>query len=72
MAVPFQHPIFSGCQRKHVAGTAEILRPGQGIDTLSGRYAPFGRGNAGGGAYVVNGYGKGCLVVVGIVRYHLR
>ena len=71
MSGPFQHSVFSGCQRKHVAGTPEILRPGPGIYTLSGRYTPFGRGNAGGGAYVVNGNSKGCLVVVGIVGYHL-
>ena len=71
MAVPFQHTVFAGCQRKHVARPPEIFRAGLGTGALPGCHAPFGCGNAGGGADMVNGHGKGCFMVIGIVGYHL-
>ena len=71
VAAALQHAVRLGQQREHVAGAAEILRPGVLLHALQGGDRPLGGGDAGGGGDVVDGDSKGGFVVVGVVRDHL-
>ena len=72
VAVALEHAVFLGEQREHVAGTAEVERRGVVVDGHARRVAAlFGR-DARRRVHVVDGHGEGGLVVVGVVRHHLR
>ena len=50
---------------------AKIFRSGIDVNAGAGCDAPFQRGDAGGGGYVIHRYGEGCFVVVGVISNHL-
>ena len=71
VAVADQHAAPPGHQGKHVAGPAQILRPGGRVHTLAAGVAPLLRADAGGGVHMVDGHREGGAVVVGVHLHHL-
>ena len=59
-------------QWEHMTRTAEIVWFSILFYTFHGSEGTFCGRNSSGGVYMVNRNSKGCLVVVGIVAYHLR
>ena len=71
MAVAGQHAAPPGHQREHMAGTAQVLRPGGRVHALAAGVAPLLRRDAGGGVHMVDGHGEGGAVVVRVDLDHL-
>ena len=70
--IALEHAARFGEQGEHVPRAAEILRLGVGVDALHGRDRSLGSGNARGRVNVVDRYGEGRFVVVGVAGDHLR
>ena len=70
MPPAFHHSARPGFQRKHVSGTAEVLRFRVWVRTFHGRYGAFRRRDSGSRGYMVYRDGKCRAMVVRIFPYH--
>ena len=72
---PLQHPALLGPQRKDVAGTAQIVGPGVGMDRHLNGAGPILRGDAGAHPVLrtrIHAHGESGLVAVGVAIHHQR